>query len=146
MVNIKITKSHFISIISIISIIGIGIGILFDPNYNILDDYCKIDKINKNSTYNTNNITTNNDGEYVLITNNHNHNDNEYYKMYNIIKKASGLDKDPYGRTISPRVVKKFCRIAKNKSINLDNMTEEQFDTIYKNYTEYLIEKYEKKN
>lgn len=69
----------------------------------------------------------------------------EYEKMYKIIEIVSGLDKDPYNRTISPKVVKKFCKIAKSKSINLDTITDAEFDLIYKTYTDYLIKKYEKK-
>ena len=66
----------------------------------------------------------------------------KYQKMYQIIEKNSGFDK--YCRKISPDVVKKFCKIAKIKSINIDNITDEQFDIIYKIYTEYLISKFEK--
>lgn len=132
MVDNKIIRKSITSITTIISIISIiGIGIIFGSNYDIFSSGHKIED-----------IKTKDEGEYILITNT----DDEYLKMYNIIEKASGLDKDPYGRKISPRVVKKFCRIAKNKSINLDNITEEQFDTIYRTYTEYLIDKYEKKN
>lgn len=132
MVDNKIIRKSITSITTIISIISIiGIGIIFGSNYDIFSSGYKIDDIKIKAI-----------GEYILITNN----DDEYLKMYNIIEKASGLDKVPYGRKISPRVVKKFCRISKNKSINLDNITEEQFDTIYRTYTEYLIDKYEKKN
>jgi len=63
-------------------------------------------------------------------------------KMYKIIELAGGLDKDPYNRKISPNVVKKFCKIATKYSINLDNITDKQFDFIYKKYTDYLIKKY----
>lgn len=132
MVDNKIIRKSITSITTIISIISIiGIGIIFGSDYDIFSSRHKIED-----------IKTKDEGEYILITNI----DDEYLKMYNIIEKASELDKDPYGRKISPRVVKKFCRIAKNKSINLDNITEEQFDTIYRTYTEYLIDKYEKKN
>jgi hypothetical protein len=79
---------------------------------------------------------------YNLITNDKNI--NEYDKMYKIIELASSLDKDPYNRKISSKVVKKFCKIAKKYSIELDNITNEQFDFIYKNYTKYLIKKYSK--
>ena len=48
--------------------------------------------------------------------------------MYKIIEFTSGLDKDPYNRKISPKVVLKFCQIAKSKSINLDIMTDEEFN------------------
>lgn len=124
-----------VSIVSIVSIISIvGIGILFGSNYDIFS-----------SSYKSNDIVDikiKNKDKYILITNS----DDEYRQMYNIIEKASGLDKDPYGRKISPRVVKKFCHIARNKSIDLNNITEEEFDIIYRTYSEYLIEKYEKKN
>lgn len=70
--------------------------------------------------------------------------DNEYDKMYKIIERASELDKDPYSRKISSDVVNKFCEIAKNKSINLDTITDEEFDEIYAKYVEYTISKYEK--
>jgi hypothetical protein len=69
----------------------------------------------------------------------------EYKKMYRIIELASGLDSDPYNRKISPKVVKKFCKIAHEYSIDLDNITDGQFDFIYKTYSEYLIDKFEKK-
>lgn len=70
----------------------------------------------------------------------------EYEKMYKIIETIGELDKDPYKRTISPKVVFKFCKIAKSKSINLDTITDAQFDLIYKIYTNYLIQKYENNN
>ena len=67
----------------------------------------------------------------------------EYKKMYKIIELAGNFDKDIYNRKISPNVIKKFCKIAKKNSIDLDNITHEQFNFIYKTYTEYLIKKYE---
>jgi hypothetical protein len=70
--------------------------------------------------------------------------DNEYDKMYKIIERASELDKDPYSRKISSDVVNKFCEIAKNKSINLDTITDKEFDEIYAKYVEYTISKCEK--
>ncbi len=66
----------------------------------------------------------------------------EYNKMYKIIELASGLDKDPYDRKISPKVVRKFCKIAKKYTINLNTITDDEFDFIYKKYTEYLIKKH----
>lgn len=66
----------------------------------------------------------------------------EYEKMYKIIEITSGLDKDLYKRKISPKVVQKFCKIAKSKSINLNTITYEEFNLIYKTYTNYLIKKY----
>jgi hypothetical protein len=74
--------------------------------------------------------------------NKRNTNKYEYNKMYRIIELAGGLDKDPYNRKISSKVVYKFCNIAKTYSIDLNNITDEQFDFIYKKYTEYLIKKY----
>lgn len=79
-------------------------------------------------------------GEYVLITND----TDEHLQIYNTIEKASWLDKDFYGRKISSHVVKKFCRIAKNKSIDLNNITDKEFDIIHITYTEHLIDKYDK--
>lgn len=132
MVGNKIIKKSITSIITIISIISyIGIGIIFGSNYDIFSSSYKIDD-----------IKIKDEGEYILITNM----DDEYHKMYDIIEKASELDKDPYGRKISPCVVKKFCQIARNKSIDLNNITEEEFDIIYRTYIEYLIEKYDKRN
>lgn len=78
------------------------------------------------------------------IDENNNRTNNDYEKMYKIIEIASELDKDPYKRKISPKVVIKFCKIAKSKSINLDTITDVEFDLIYKTYTDYLIQKYEK--
>jgi hypothetical protein len=66
--------------------------------------------------------------------------------MNNMIEQVVRLDKDPYGRKISSRLIKKFCNIAKNKSIDLNNITNEEFDIIYRTYTEYLIDKYYKNN
>jgi hypothetical protein len=129
MVGNKIIRKSITSITTIISIIGIGI--IFGSNCYIFSSGYKIDD-----------IKIKDECEYILITNC----DDEYCQMYNIIEKASGLDKDPYGRKISPHVVKKFCHIARNRAIDLNNMTEKQFDTIYRTYTEYLIEKYKKRN
>ena len=156
----KIIRKYITSMISMISIIGIGI--LFGSNYDI---YCPSYKSNDidyiktkdeyeyvlitntkdeyvliTNTYDEYVLITNTDNEYVLITNT----DDEYLQMNNIIEKVGGLDKDPYKRKISPCVVKNFCRIARNKSIDLDNITEEQFDIIYRTYTEYLVDKYDK--
>jgi hypothetical protein len=82
-------------------------------------------------------------GLYFNNNINKNDNKNEYNKMYKIIELASGLDKDRYNRKISPNVVKKFCKIAKKYSIDLDIITDEQFNFIYIKYTEYLIKKYD---
>lgn len=124
-----------ISIISISSIISIiGLGIIFGSHYDIFGSSHKMDDIKMKD-----------EGEYVLITND----TDEYVQMNKIIEKAGGLDKDLYGRKISPHVVKKFCHIAKNKSIDLNNITDKEFDMIYKTYTEYLIDKcnkYDKNN
>jgi len=68
---------------------------------------------------------------------------NKYEKMYKIIELAGDLNNDIYNRKISPQVVLKFCKIAKKYSIDLDNITDEQFNLIYKSYTDYLIKKYE---
>lgn len=132
MVGNKIIRKSITSITSIVSIISIiGIGILFGSNYDNFDSSYKID-----------NIKIEDEGEYILITNTN----DEYHQMNNIIEKAGGLYKDPYGRKISHDVVKKFCHIARNKSIDLNNITNKEFDIIYRTYTEYLIDKYDKKN
>lgn len=153
MVDNKIIRKSITSITSIVSIISIiGIGILFGSNYDIYSSCYKSNdnehiKIKDEGEYilitNTDDehIKIKDEGEYILIANT----DDEYHQMNNIIEKAGGLDNDLYGRKISPHVVKKFCHIAKNKSIDLNNITEEQFDTIYRTYTEYLILKYDKK-
>ena len=118
------------SIISISSIISIiCIGIIFGSHYDIFCSSHKMDDIKMKD-----------EDEYVLITND----TDEHLRMNNIIEKAGGLDKDLYGRKISPHVIKKFCHIAKNKSIDLNNITDEEFDIIYITYTEHLIDKYDK--
>ena len=114
-------------IISSITSFCIGIGISIGLGYLIYKN--QIEYNNKNNN----------------INNNINKNNIEYKKMYKIIELASGIDKDPYNRKISPKVVLKFCQIAKSKSINLDTMTDEEFDLIYEIYTNYLIHKYENK-
>jgi hypothetical protein len=65
-----------------------------------------------------------------------------YKQMYKIIETKSGIDKDPYNRKIDYKVVKKFCSIADKININLETISDKEFDLIYKNYCEYLIEKY----
>jgi hypothetical protein len=65
----------------------------------------------------------------------------EQEKMYNIIMSKGSIDKDPYNRTISESVAKKFYKIAKKYSINLDKITDNEFDFIYKKYVKYLIQK-----
>ena len=65
--------------------------------------------------------------------------------MYKIIEKEGNIDKDLYNRKISPVVVNQFCIIAKQKRIDLDTITKKQFESIYKTYTENLIQIYENK-
>lgn len=119
--NYKMTNSNII-ITTIITSFCIGFCYLLYKN---------------NIEYKHKNLENNNN--YNIINN------SEYEKMYKIIEITSELDKDPYKRKISPKVVIKFCKIAKSKSINLDTINNKQFDLIYKTYTEYLIKKYEKK-
>ncbi len=52
---------------------------------------------------------------------------------------TGSIDQDPYKRTIEKDVAKKFCHIAKKYSINLDTITDNEFDFIYKKYVEYII-------
>lgn len=63
----------------------------------------------------------------------------QYKKMYKIIETKGNLDKDPYDRTIEPKVVSIFSRIAENLNFDLDNLTDHEFDIIYKKYIEYKI-------
>ena len=65
----------------------------------------------------------------------------EQKKMYDIIMSKGSIDKDPYNRTISEFVVKKFYSIAKKYSIKLDTITDNEFDFIYKKYIKYQIHK-----
>lgn len=65
----------------------------------------------------------------------------EYKKMYNIIMNKGSIDKDIYNRTISDHVVKIFCKIAKKYAINLDTITDHEFNKIYKKYVKYVIYK-----
>ena len=65
-----------------------------------------------------------------------------YEQMYKIIETAGKLDKDPYDRTIDPKIVIYFCKIANLYSINLETITESEFDFIYKKYIEYQIKKH----
>ncbi len=66
----------------------------------------------------------------------------DFEKMYRIIEIKGGIDKEPWKRKISSKVVKKFCKIALANKINLDLITDKQFDFIYCTYTDYLIDKY----
>ena len=66
-----------------------------------------------------------------------------YLKIYNVIYIKSGLDKDIYKRKLSKKVVIKFCKISKKLGIKLnDEITDKQFDNIYKIYVDYQINKY----
>jgi spore coat protein CotF len=65
----------------------------------------------------------------------------EHKKMYNIIMNKGSIDKDIYKRTISDDVVKIFCDIAKKYTINLDTISDHEFDKIYKKYLKYVIDK-----
>ena len=68
-----------------------------------------------------------------------------YQKIYNVIYEKSGLDKDPYMRKLSKKVVIKFCEIAQKLGIKLnDIISETQFDNIYKKYVEHQINKSDK--
>lgn len=69
----------------------------------------------------------------------------EQEKMYNIIMLKGSIYHDPYKRTIRKSVVKKFCNIAKKYSINLDTITSDEFDFIYKKYVDHMIDKYNRK-
>lgn len=63
-----------------------------------------------------------------------------YIKIYNILFEKSELHKDPYKRQLSKKVVIKFCEIAQKINIKLyDEISETQFDDIYKIYIEYQI-------
>jgi hypothetical protein len=65
----------------------------------------------------------------------------EQEKMSNIIISKGSINNDPYKRNISELVVKKFCLIAKKYSINLDTITDDEFNFIYKKYVKYFIRK-----
>lgn len=65
----------------------------------------------------------------------------EHEKMFNIIINKGSIDKDIYNRTISNDVVKIFCKIANKYNVNLDTITDDQFDKIYKKYVKYVIRK-----
>lgn len=65
----------------------------------------------------------------------------EHIKMYDIIMNKGSIDKDLYKRTISDDVVKIFCKIAKKYTINLDTITDHEFNKIYKKYVKYVIHK-----
>jgi hypothetical protein len=69
----------------------------------------------------------------------------QYKKMYKIIESKGEIDKDPYNRSIDVNVVKKFCKIANKYAINLDQITEMQFDFIYRKYVRSIIKKYNSK-
>ena len=69
---------------------------------------------------------------------------NSYIKMYKIIETKGKLDKDLYKRKISSKVIKKFCKIAKKYSINLDTISDLQFDFIYRKSVSKLLKKHNK--
>jgi hypothetical protein len=64
--------------------------------------------------------------------------------MYKIIEIVSELYKDLNKRTITAKVVLKLYLISKSKSINLDIITDIEFDLIYKTYIYYLIKNMKK--
>lgn len=68
----------------------------------------------------------------------------EEEQMYNIIMTKGSIDKDLYNRTISNDVIKKFCKIARKYSININTLTDDEFNFIYKKYVKYIIKKYDK--
>ena len=72
----------------------------------------------------------------------HRINPNEFNQMYKIIETKGGIDKEPWKRKISPRVIKKFYLIARANSIDINTMTDEQFDFIYRTYTDRIVNKY----
>jgi len=63
--------------------------------------------------------------------------------MKNIIEEKGDLHNDPYNRKLSSKVIKKFCKISNKLNINLLNITDKQFDDIYKTYVEYQLKKYD---
>lgn len=78
--------------------------------------------------------------DIISENNNKNHAKSNYNKMYNIIETTGGLDTDLYGRKINSNVVNSFCEIAQKYSIDLDNITNDEFDFIYRTYTENQIQ------
>ena len=68
-------------------------------------------------------------------------NDKMFYQMNQIIMKEGNIDKDIYSRKISSKVVKKFCKFSIKYGYNLNNLTSEQFDHLYKLYVNYQIKK-----
>lgn len=68
---------------------------------------------------------------------------NDIEKMYNIIMIKGNIYNDQYNRTVSYDVAKKFYKIAKKYSINIDNVTDDEFDFIYKKYVKQMIKKYD---
>jgi hypothetical protein len=66
-------------------------------------------------------------------------------KIHDLLFEKSGLDKDPYNRQLSEKVVKKFCKISKKIGIKYDDIvSDEQFDNIYRIYCNQQIKKYNK--
>jgi hypothetical protein len=73
----------------------------------------------------------------------------EYYKkMKRIMIIQSSLNLDPHRRKISKKVIKNFCVISYNLGLDkrIDNLTNEEFDLIYKEYVDNRIKEFEELN
>ena len=76
----------------------------------------------------------------IIIINIYIYNYKYYQKIYNVLYEKGELNKDPYKRQLSSKVVIEFCKIAQKLNIKLyDEITNIQFDNIYKIYIEYQI-------